>query len=186
MTFWRYVPQDSKEASSAAVARSLAKMHLALGKIAPIIGVLRPFDDELHELLKLLGDPQFAWQLEPEARRLLQLSIDDGIARLRQRPLSPRVLHGSPHRLNILMLDGSPHFIDFETVCLGPREWDLAHLESAVAARYPEPVDVEALTTCRVLVSAKTAAWCWHSIHRGPDMRFHAEHHLGVVRRSRE
>ena len=35
------------------------------------------------------------------------------------------------------MVDGEPMFIDFETVCYGPVEWDLCHLEPSVAHRYP-------------------------------------------------
>jgi hypothetical protein len=82
----------------------------------------------------------------------------------------------------MVVVDGAPRFIDFETVCQGPLEWDLAHLEAGVAAHYPPPVSEDALKACGLLVSAKTAAWCWHSIHAGPDMRFHANLHLQSVR----
>ena len=45
------------------------------------------------------------------------------------------VLHGSPHRMNILTRDGAPVFIDLETIQIGPIEWDLADLEPEVATR---------------------------------------------------
>jgi len=92
------------------------------------------------------------------------------------------VLHGSPHRFNILSAQGSPRFIDFETVCRGPIEWDLAHLEPAVAEAYPGPIDSELLARCTLLVSAKTAAWCWDQADQNDDMRWHASHHLDLVR----
>ena len=72
-------------------------------------------------------------------------------------------------------------FIDFETVCLGPHEWDLAHLPEAVAAEYPGDVDRELLAACRTAVSAKTAAFCWADAQRG-DLRQHAEHHTALLR----
>ena len=91
------------------------------------------------------------------------------------------VLHGSPHRMNILSMRGAPVFIDLETIQRGPIEWDLAHLEPAVADLYPGPNDEDLLATCRTVVSAATATWCWDASERGPDMRAHAEHHLAVV-----
>ena len=84
--------------------------------------------------------------------------------------------------MNILSMRGAPIFIDLETIQLGPIEWDLAHLEPAVADQYPGPHDEHLLATCRTAVSAATATWCWGALERGPDMRAHAEHHLAVVR----
>ncbi|HKE33904.1 MAG TPA: phosphotransferase [Candidatus Acidoferrum sp.] len=52
-----------------------------------------------------------------------------------------RLIHGSPHRQNVLLADGEPRFIDFETVCVGPIEWDLAHLAPEVAVGYGEALN---------------------------------------------
>jgi Ser/Thr protein kinase RdoA (MazF antagonist) len=38
-------------------------------------------------------------------------------------------IHGEPHSYNVLIVEGEPAFIDFESVCIGPREWDLACLD---------------------------------------------------------
>lgn len=95
---------------------------------------------------------------------------------------APVAIHGSPHRSNILSVDGRPLFIDFETLALGPVEWDLAHLEPEVANAYPASVDAHTLAQCRTMVSAKTAAWCWAAIERSPELRSHAEHHLAVIK----
>jgi hypothetical protein len=80
------------------------------------------------------------------------------------------------------MVDGEPKFIDFETVCYGPVEWDLCHLDHSVAYQYPPGCNVEALGLARLVVRAMTSALCWEGVDRGKDMRFHAEHHLAVVR----
>jgi hypothetical protein len=49
------------------------------------------------------------------------------------------------------------------------------------AAAYPVRPEPGALACCRALVSAKTAAWCWAK-YEHPDLRWHARHHLVVVR----
>jgi hypothetical protein len=56
---------------------------------------------------------------------------------------------------------GAPHFIDFETVCAGPIEGDLAHTAIEVADAYPATWGPDTLRLCRELVNVKTAAWCW-------------------------
>jgi aminoglycoside phosphotransferase (APT) family kinase protein len=91
------------------------------------------------------------------------------------------VLHGSPHSFNVLAVDGQPLRIDFEMTCIGPIEWDLAHTAPEIADAYSEPINGELLQLCRGLVSVKTATWCWANIEH-PELRWHAEHHLAVVR----
>jgi hypothetical protein len=49
-------------------------------------------------------------------------------------------------------------FIDLETCCRGPVEFDLAHVPTAVSDRYPD-ADQELLRECRILVLAMVAAW---------------------------
>ena len=132
-----------------------------------------------------LERPDFAPELVESDRALLRETLVDGIARLAKMTGGERVIHGSPHRFNILVVDAAPEFIDFETVELGPLEWDLAHLEPEVADFYLGEFDAQALALCRVMVSAATSTWCWEGLERGPDMQSHAQHHLQVVRSSR-
>ena len=54
------------------------------------------------------------------------------------------------------VVNGGPRFIDFETVCEGPIEWDLAHIATEAAAAYPAAVDAETLRLCRARASVKT------------------------------
>jgi thiamine kinase-like enzyme len=92
-------------------------------------------------------------------------------------------IHGAPHSYNILLVEGEPRFIDFETTCVGPCEWDLAHTDSEVSEAYSRVTNFELLRVCRDMVSLKTAAWCWADVERG-DLRYHAEIHLAQVKRS--
>lgn len=93
------------------------------------------------------------------------------------------MIHGSPHPYNVLVVDEEPRFIDFETTCIGPVEWDLAHTSPDTVRHYAGSVDSSLLETCRDLVRVKTAAWCWADAHRG-DLRYHAETHLAALKKT--
>jgi hypothetical protein len=181
VTFWRYEPQvEERELSAGQVAESLFDLH---GKLALLRDrwTFHSIGARLKTAVHALERPDLPRELVDSDRELLHRTLTQGIARLAL-PNFEHVIHGSPHRLNVLEVDGAPRFIDFETVELGPLEWDLAHLEPDVADLYPGAVDREVLAFCRVLVSASTSAWCWAGADRGTDMKGHAEHHLRIVR----
>ena len=177
ITFWRYVSQTGGDLPAPSVASALGALHAALARIEGT-GGLPAFSEELDLVRRRLNDRRFASALDEADRRLLL----DALGLLAPSCGLDNVLHGSPHRFNILSAQGSPRFIDFETVCRGPIEWDLAHLEPAVAAAYPSPIESELLARCTLVVSAKTAAWCWDQADQNDDMRGHASHHLDLVR----
>jgi hypothetical protein len=182
MTFWPYHAQTGLKPDPVALGRALGRLHDALDEAARLQDWSLPaWDRGPREVMSKLGDEDFAPELNADDRNLLAevLCRSREIADLSARQ---RALHGSPHGFNLLMVEDEPAFIDFETVCYGPVEWDLCHLDSAAAYRYPLGYDFEALGLARLVVSAMTSALCWEGIDRGEDMRFHAEHHLAVVR----
>jgi Phosphotransferase enzyme family len=184
VTFWRYEPQDNVvEPNAAQVAECLFHLHSCLASIRDR-AAFPSFRDPLMSAVGVLGHPDFAPQLVEADRALLRDTLVDGVARLARMTGKEQVIHGSPHRFNILVVDGAPQFVDFETVGLGPPEWDLAHLEPEVADLYPGEFDYQALALCRLMVSAATSTWCWEGLERGSDMQSHAQHHLEVVRSS--
>ncbi len=181
VTFWHYVA-DGRTATAAQVAVSLYELHAGLAK-SPDRTTFPPCRGRLESAVDLLDDGELPDGLARADRSLLRRALLDGIAALTSPGDSPRVLHGSPHRFNILVMGGRAVFIDFETVELGPLEWDLAHLDETVADLYPAELDEELLRRCRLALSAATSTWCWEGIDRGADMRSHAQHHLETVRR---
>ena len=187
ITFWRYHPQPSVwDAPSSRVASALRRLHEAYAQIsAELKADLPSYLAELESVSQLLRDSRRLAAL-PESDRLLLIRQFDRL-RERMHALSPRhthiTIHGSPHPYNILLVDGEPCFIDCETTCVGPCEWDLAHTDSEVPHAYSRMTNVELLRTCRDMVSLKTAAWCWADVDRG-DLRYHAEIHLAQVKRS--
>ncbi|WP_028193789.1 hypothetical protein [Salinispora pacifica] len=61
-------------------------------------------------------------------------------------------------------------FIDLETCCRGPVEFDLAHAPEEVGEHYPG-VDIVLLRECRILVLAMITAWRWDRADRLPNGR---------------
>ena len=61
-------------------------------------------------------------------------------------------------------------FIDLETCCRGPVEFDLAHAPEAVGEHYPG-VDHELLRECRMLALAMVTAWRWDRGDQLPNGR---------------
>ena len=96
-------------------------------------------------------------------------------------PAAARPLHGSPHRGNIVVTRTGIWFLNFETACTSPLEWDLAHTGEGTARAYPGRPNPALLGVCRGLVSVKTAARCWAG-YGHPALRWHAEHHLAAVK----
>ena len=183
VTFWRYESQENiTEPSPESVAQALGAMHQALMTLRGNEPT-QTCEEQITDAVRALDRLEFAPELKMDDRALLRQALRKSQGTLAKAiDTGGRIIHGSPHRLNIVVVAGSPRFIDFETVQRGPYEWDLAHLEPEVATHYPGTLDFEMVTLCRLLVSATTSTWCWGGLHRGPDMRGHAEHHLAAVR----
>lgn len=186
ITFWRYHPQPLDwEASSSEVASALRRLHEVLSQLSTELrDELPSYLAELDSVSQLLRDGSRLVAL-PESDRLLMIHAFDRLME-RMLALSPThthiTIHGSPHPYNILRVGNELRFIDFETTCIGPCEWDLAHTDSEVPQAYSRMTNVELLKVCRDMVSLKTAAWCWADAERG-DLRYHAEIHLAQVKR---
>jgi thiamine kinase-like enzyme len=69
-----------------------------------------------------------------------------------------QLLHGEPHPGNVLTTKNGLLFIDFETCCRGPIEYDLAHVPEEAAEHYPG-ANQDLLRGCRILVLAMITTW---------------------------
>ena len=68
------------------------------------------------------------------------------------------MLHGEPHPGNLLTTKNGLLFIDLETCCRGPIEFDLAHAPEDVSENYPG-ANQDLLRDCRILVLAMITTW---------------------------
>ena len=81
-----------------------------------------------------------------------------------------QLLHGEPHPGNVLTTKNGLLFIDLETCCRGPVEFDLAHAPEEVSEHYPG-VNQDLLRECRILVLAMIATWRWDRGDQLPNGR---------------
>lgn len=117
---------------------------------------------------------------EPD-RQLLLSTLRGARERIRGRGAAEQLVHGEPHPGNLLSTRDGLLFIDFETCCRGPVEFDVAHVPEEVSARYPG-ADPVLLMECRRLVLAMVAAWRWDVRDDFPDGRRHGRDILSLLR----
>jgi hypothetical protein len=100
---------------------------------------------------------------------------------IRERGAPEQLLHGEPHAGNVLATAHGLRFIDFETCCRGPIEFDVAHVPEPVSAWYAG-VDEELLADCRGLVLAMVAAWRWDLRDEFPNGEAGGRNLVGAIR----
>ena len=186
ITFWRFHPQEpATDFAAARVAAGLKPLHAALAQMSPGLRArLPPYSRELDKARALLSDCSGIPALPDDDRRLLATAFDRLRASLDELapPATHVVIHGGPHPYNVLLVDRKPLFIDFETTCTGPVEWDMAHVDPGAEWYAGKPLDRELLRVCGRMISVMTAVFCWSDVDRG-DLREHAEYHLERIRR---
>jgi hypothetical protein len=179
VTLWSYyVPQPSRELSPAGYADALSRLHLGMQHV----DVLTPhFTDRVREAEQLVGNVDLTPALSETDRNLLTTTFRTVTGAIGERGAAEQLLHGEPHSGNVLNTREGPLFIDFETCCRGPVEFDLAHVPEDVSSRYPD-IDQGLLRQCRILVLAMVAAWRLDPGDRLPSGRRAARQLLAALR----
>jgi Ser/Thr protein kinase RdoA (MazF antagonist) len=177
VTLWERLERVNAEVPGRSLSRSLAALHTALAKTCT---KLPSFRAELMRARVALDDDTFMAALAPRDRTFLRSVYDAGLADLDGRDLDRQRLHGEPHDGNRVLTAHGVRWIDLESCCVGPLEWDLAFQSAEVVAAFPD-VDGDLLRRLSRLNSARVATWCWGTA-RFPEMRWHGEFHLQALR----
>jgi Phosphotransferase enzyme family len=158
VTLWTYYkPVIPREVSPAGYANALERLHASMRKL----DVRTPhFTDRVDAAQQLAERSDLTPELADADRLLLINTLRSRRQAIGDRSAAEQVLHGEPHPGNVLNTKTGPLFIDLETCCRGPVEFDLAHVPEDVSELYPD-ADEELLSQCRVLVLAMVAAWRW-------------------------
>jgi hypothetical protein len=178
VTLWTYYePVISREVSAADYAHALERLHAGMRTI----DVQTPhFTDRVESAQQLLVNHDRTPALADADRRLLGDTLRS-LRRVIGERGSNQVLHGEPHPGNVLSTENGLVFIDLETCCRGPVEFDLAHAPEEVAEHYPG-VDPDLLRECRILVLAMITTWRWDAGDQLPNGRQLATEWLGQLR----
>jgi Ser/Thr protein kinase RdoA (MazF antagonist) len=166
LTLWTYYEAVGPEVISPDdYADALERLHAGMRKV----DVPTPhFMDRVEEALQIVANRDLSPALAEADRELLGDTLRNLRQAISERGAAEQLLHGEPHPGNLLSTKNGPLFIDFETCCRGPIEFDLAHAPDEVAQHYPG-VDQELLRECRILMLAMIIAWRWDPNDQLPD-----------------
>lgn len=172
VTLWTYY-ESCGAVSPADYAQALHELHAGMREIDH---PTPHFTDRIEAAQRLLAERDRTPELPDDDRRLLIDTLRHEISGAKE-----QVLHGEPHPGNLLNTVRGPLFIDLETCCRGPIEFDLAHAPEEVADHYPD-VDQDLLKACRRLVLAMITTWRWDRDDHLPDGRQLAAQWLNELR----
>ncbi|ARQ72242.1 aminoglycoside phosphotransferase [Streptomyces marincola] len=178
VTLWTYYEPVAPHVPPADCARALERLHAGMRGIA----VPSPrFTDRITEAEEVVADQDRSPELAGADRVFLGGRLAGLRRAIEERGAAEQLLHGEPHPGNVLSTRDGPLFIDLETCCRGPVEFDLAHVPEAVCAHYPH-LDRGLLEDCRQLVLAMVAAWRWERGDAFPRGRLFGEELVRVLR----
>jgi Ser/Thr protein kinase RdoA (MazF antagonist) len=166
VTLWTYYePATPQGISPDDYARALVQLHTGIRTV----DFSTPHcTDRVAEAEQLVASRALTPRLADADRELLVLALRSARSAVFDRGAVEQLLHGEPHPGNVLNTAVGPLFVDLETCCRGPIEFDLAHVPESVSERYPG-VDEELLRDCRQLVLAMVAAWRWDASDQLPN-----------------
>ena len=149
--------QHLEKVSPAGYAAALERLHAGMRQL----DVPAPhFTDRVESAQLLVASRDHTPALADADRKLLGDTLRDLRRVIGERRGAEQLLHGEPHPGNVLTTKNGLLFIDFETCCRGPVEFDLAHAPEEVSTHYPG-LDYDLLRECRVLVLAMITTWRW-------------------------
>lgn len=156
ITLWTYyAAESSRELAPAEYADALSRLHIGMHEV----DLLTPhFTDRVKEAETVVASLDRTPDFTAADQDLLGNTLTTMTRAIRERGAREQLLHGEPHPGNVLNTKNGPLFIDLETSCRGPVEFDLAHVPDEVSDCYPD-VDQTLLRQCRVLALAMIAAW---------------------------
>ncbi len=179
VTLWNRLDHDpSARSTGPEIGQSLRQVHQDLERSGT--GPLPDFRLWLTRARSALSDDELMAALGADDIEFLRTAFDALLPRLVGRAFLNQSLHGEPHAGNYLVTPSGIRWIDFEAVCRGPLEWDIAFLPDDAWNEFAG-VDPELVSLLSILNSARVATWCAVQA-RFPEMRRYGQHHLELVK----
>jgi aminoglycoside phosphotransferase (APT) family kinase protein len=168
VTLWTYYePVPPQEVAPDEYARVLERLHAGMRRIE----IAAPhFTDRVAEAQQIVASRERSPDLTDADRELLSNTLRSLRWSIEDRSVPEQLLHGEPHPGNLIRAKNGPLFIDLETCCRGPIEFDVAHAPHTVSEHYPG-LDQELLRECHVLMLAMVTSWRWDQYDELPNGR---------------
>jgi thiamine kinase-like enzyme len=128
------------------------------------------FTDRVAEAQQLVASRDRTPALADADRELLGNTLRSLRRTICDRGAAEQLLHGEPHPGNVLNTKNGLLFVDLETCCRGPVEFDIAHAPEEVSEHYPA-ASQDLLRECRILMLAMIATWRWDRDDQFPKGR---------------
>jgi len=169
VTLWTYYePVGSADIGPAEYAQALVRLHESLGQV----DISAPhFTDRVAEAQRLVADPELTPELPTADRDFLGNTLSRLRSRITAASTDEQLLHCEPHPGNLLTTNKGLLFIDLETCCRGPVEFDIAQAPHGVAARYPA-AKRDLVRDCKILMGAMVTTWRWRHDDQLPNGRY--------------
>jgi aminoglycoside phosphotransferase (APT) family kinase protein len=180
VTLWRYyepVP-SSHDLAPADYARALVQLHAGMRQVdVPV----PHFTERVAQAQSLVDNRTRTPELSDADRALLSHTLTHLSRAISDHGADEQLLHGEPHPGNVLTTSKGQLFIDLETCCRGPVEFDIAHAPEPVSEHYPT-ADPDLLHHCRTLTLAIATTWRWDRDDQLPNGRRLAAQWLDQIR----
>lgn len=168
VTLWTYYePVPSRDVAPREYAQALERLHAGMRQI----DLTAPhFTDRVAEAQSLVGDRAHTPELADADRELLSNTLRSLRRAIGDRGADEQLLHGEPHTGNLLRTKKGLLFVDLETCCRGPVEFDVVHAPEEASEHYPA-ANQDLLRECRILMLAMIATWRWDRDDQLPNGR---------------
>lgn len=167
ITLWTYYESLPSVLDAPNYAQALLRLHARMRQVE----ITAPhFTDRVTEARSSLDDRARTPELGDADRRLLSNTLQNLTASITRRSAGEQLLHGEPHPGNLLHTRLGPKFVDLQTCCRGPIEFDIVHAPEGVSEHYPR-LDEELLAECRILMLAMITTWRWDRDDKLPNGR---------------
>jgi hypothetical protein len=194
VTLWTYYePIGSSDIAPAEYAQALVRLHAGL---RPLEVRAPHFTDRVADAQRLIADRAQTPELLGPDRELLGdilSGLSVGISGL---GTGEQVLHGEPHVGNLLRTREGLLFVDFETCCRGPVEFDIAHgllpdedghmLPAADVCEHYPGANQDLIDQCGLLIWAMITTWRWQRDDRLPNGRYWRTEGLNQIRAAKD
>ncbi len=181
VTLWTYYESVwPGDIAPSEYAQALERLHAGMRQI----NVTAPhFTDRVQEAQSLVGTRAHTPELADTDRKLLSETLRSLRRSIGERGAEEQLLHGEPHPGNLLRTKKGLLFVDLETCCRGPVEFDIAHAPEEVSVHYPT-ANQDVLRECRILMLAMIATWRWDRDDQLPNGRQLGKEWLSEIRAS--
>ncbi len=142
VTLWTYYePVPPHAIAPKEYAHALERLHAGMRRADLTGGWLPHFTDRVEQAQRLVDDPTNNPELAGADRELLATTLRTTSRAATNRCAAEQLPHGEPHPRTVVRTRSGLLFVDLETCCRGPIEFDIAHTTISVSG---PPIEVGA------------------------------------------